>query len=197
MVYEFLNLLLCVCAVAKVSFSIDIEECGVTANGHSSTVLLFNGTKVAEVNPLHSFTNILSWFGNIIAIGRCHLFQFFQRTDLFLNFFAVANYIFKHIAHCDAKLFFFVFDKVINTIQRDTTIVANDTATAVSVRQTSYDMSCTSGTHFWCIYIKYAVIVSFTMLFEEVFCLRIHFEAVFFNSGFRSTQATIREHSAF
>ena len=94
MVYEFLDLFLCVCAVAKVSFRIDIEECGVTTNGHSSTVLLFNSTKIAEVNPLHSFTNILSWFGNIIAIGCCHLFQFFQRANLILYFLTVANNIF-------------------------------------------------------------------------------------------------------
>ena len=197
MIYEFLNLFFCICTIAKVTFCVDVEECRVTANGHSSTILLFNSAKVAEVDPLHSFFNVFSWPRNIVTIRRSHFFQFLQGTNLLLDFFTVANYIFKHIAHCDAKLFFFVFDKVINTIQRDTAIVTDDTATAVSIRQTSYDVSCTSGTHFWCVHIKYTIVMSFTMFSEEVFCLRIHFEAVFFNSGFRCAQATIREHSAF
>ena len=58
-------------------------------------------------------------------------------------------------------------------------------------------MSCTCSTHFWSIYIKYAIIVSFAMFLEEVLCLRIHFESVFFDSGFCRTQTTIWEHSAF
>ena len=134
MIYEFLDLFFCICAVAKVAFSVDVEERRVTTDGHSSTILLFNSAKVAEVDPLHSFFNVFSWPRNVITIRRGHFFQFLQGTNLFLDFFTIANYIFKHIAHCNAELFFFVFDKVINTIQSDTAIVTDDTTTAVSIR---------------------------------------------------------------
>ena len=74
MIYEFLDLFFGVCAIAKVAFRVDVEECRVTADGHSSTVLLFNRAKVAEVNPLHSFFNVFSWPRNIVTIRRSHFF---------------------------------------------------------------------------------------------------------------------------
>jgi len=110
MIYEFLDLFFRVCAVAKVAFSVDIEECRVTADGHSGTILFFDSAKVAKVNPLHSFFHIFSWFGNIVTIGCSHFFQFFQGTNLFFDLFAVSDYVFKHITHSDIEFLVFLFD---------------------------------------------------------------------------------------
>src|SRR5699024_10124820 len=71
---EFLNLLLCECAVCKVTLSIDIEECGSTSKGHCRTVLLLDCSKVSEIQPLNRFLYIFSRSGNVKSVD---LSQFF------------------------------------------------------------------------------------------------------------------------
>ena len=52
------------------------------------TVLSFDSCKVSEVQPLNSFSCVLSRLGNVIAIGLCHNFHILQCSDLVSDLFS-------------------------------------------------------------------------------------------------------------
>jgi len=61
--YHVVNKLLCLFlsdhAILKVSFNIDIKECGDTSNTHCSTILGLNCCKISKVQPLECLMSIL------------------------------------------------------------------------------------------------------------------------------------------
>jgi len=88
MVYQLLSLFLGQDSFFDISFDVDIKESRYTANAHCSTVLSFDSCKVSEVQPLNSFSCVLSRLGNVIAIGLCHNFHILQCSDLVSDLFS-------------------------------------------------------------------------------------------------------------
>ncbi|MNC19320.1 hypothetical protein D3C75_672500 [compost metagenome] len=183
MVNQFLCLFFSQYAFSNITFYIDIKEGRYTAERHCSTVLLFDSSEVSEVYPLESFFSVVCWFGNIHAMHLCHLFQFAKCTNLFGNFFTKTdNVICQGIHFKVVKILFLFFDQEVNTVKCYAAVVADNTATAISIRKTRDDTGFTNGSHFGCICIKYALVMRFADVREHFNDVLRKFEAVCFGS---------------
>ncbi|MNM85886.1 hypothetical protein D3C81_980250 [compost metagenome] len=147
---------------------IDVEEGRYTSQGHSSTVLFLDCSQVAEVYPLESFLSIVSRLGNVESVSSSHFFQFAQSANLFGQFFTKTNDVFSEGIHFKLSQFLFLgFGQEINTVQSNTAIVADDAATAISVRKTRDNAGFTHSSHFRCICIKHALVMRFADIREH------------------------------
>ena len=184
MVNKLLSFFLCKSSVLKISFNINIKECGNTSDTHCSTVLSFDGCKISEVQPLESFSCIFGRFGDIISIRFSHNFHAFQSTDLISDLFTKLEVITSHtltVACCE--VFLFSFDQSVDSVQSHTSVVANDTSTSVSIRKTCKDLVVTCYFHLRCVDIKYTLVVSFKFIVvENIFNLVTYFISVSFTS---------------
>ena len=59
-------------ASRQITLDINIQEGRNAANGHGGTILFLNGSQIAEVYPLHSFTGIFGRCADIKAITLRH-----------------------------------------------------------------------------------------------------------------------------
>ena len=84
-----------------------------------------------------------------------------------------------------------VSDKSVNTVESNTTIVADDAAAAVCVRQASNDVGVTAFTHVLGVDIKNASVVSLATIGVEVNNLWVNLVAVGLASSHRHTNATV------
>src|SRR5574344_417651 len=96
MVDELLCLRLCEDALLHVALYIDVEESGYTSHRHGSSVLCFNGSQIAEVEPLHSLLGACGRLGNVAAVAGSHLFHALERLDLHGNLLAQADDLVAH-----------------------------------------------------------------------------------------------------
>ena len=69
---------------------------------------------------------------------------------------------------------FLGFDQTVNSIEGYTTIIADDTSTSVSIRQTGYYMGLSCQTHFRGISSEYRIIMSRHIRREDLFQFRVN-----------------------
>ena len=189
---KFLSLFFCQDALLHISFNININESRSTAKAHCSTVLILNSTQITEVQPLDSFLSVGSRLGNIESIPLSHSLQSLQSLYLFCEFFSQTDDFFCHGTASNCLLMFLVFDQLVNTIQCNSTIVTDDTATTVSIRQTGDDCIVSCRTHFRCVNIEYAFVMSLPVMLKDVADFRIYFIAISLASFFCHTDTTER-----
>ena len=198
MVNQFLCLYLCQCSIGKVSFNVDIKECGNTSNTHCGTILCLDGSKISEIQPLECFFCIFCRFGNIITIRSSHLFHAFQTFDLLCKLFTDTIIFAAHAAaFASGKIFLFLFDQGIDTIQCHTTVIADDTSTSVSIRKSGQNLIVTHTFHLWCIYFKYRITVCFVILGKNLMQFRIWLIAIHRAGLLCHTDTTIRHKCTF
>ena len=68
--------------------------------------------------------------------------------------------------------------KVVNTIKGNTSVVADDTSAAISIRKTCNDMCGTASSHFSIVCIEAACIMCFPVCGEKFADFRVYFVAV-------------------
>ncbi len=144
MVNHFLCVLFGDFACFQVTFDVGIQEGGYTTEGHCCAVLRFNRCQVTEVSPLDSFLSVGRRTGDIATVFRCHLFDLTQRTVLFGDLFTQTDSRFQvnaifQIGLQRQELCVFVFQQVVDTVQRNATVVTDDTTTAICIWQTGQD----------------------------------------------------------
>ena len=188
----FLCLFLGQSTVVQVTLNVDVQECGSTAQAHCCAVLVLNRTQVCEVSPLDCFLSGGSRNRDVIAILLCHVLQSLQSLDLFCQFFTQTDLLFGHGAGSDSLLIVLVLDQTVYTVQSNTAVVTDDTATAVSIRQTGDDRIVTSSTHFRCVNIEYAFVMCLSVVCEDIADLRVYFIAVSLASLFSHTDTAER-----
>ena len=193
---ELLSLLLGEDASLEVSFEIDIEECGCTSEGHSSTVLILYSAKVAEVKCLNSFLSCCSRLGDIAAVDLSHLLEVFKSSDLLSDLFSCTDLFLSHRAGVESLLLLLVFDKSVNAVQSNTSVVADDSSSSVSIGKTGKDMSSSCLSHFRGVNIEYACVVGLSVFGEDVLDLRINGVAVVGASLLSHSQAAVRHKSS-
>ena len=193
-VHQLLQILFRKGALFEVTLCVNIQEGRGTAQAHSGAVLLLNCGQVAEVQPLDRFLGVGSGLGDIVAVGRCHLLQILQRTDLLGELLAVTDHIGIHSGAGTDLLLLLVLDQTVHAVQSHTAVVTDDTAAAVGIRQTGDDVAGTAGTHLGGVCVKHAGVVSLAVGGEELLHLRIDGISVVGAGLLCHTDTAVRHH---
>ena len=128
-------------ASGEVALEVAIEEGGQAADGHCGAILGLNGSQVAKVGPLHCLVSGLSRLGDVEAVGLSHLLELLQGLDLLGVLLAEACPVLREASICDGIAGSLLFlNQVVHTVQCDTAVVADDAASAVSIRQAGDDV---------------------------------------------------------
>ena len=202
MVNHFLRFLFGDLASFQVTFDVHIQEGGGTTEGHCSTVLRLNSSQVAEVSPLDSFLSVGSRTRDVVAVFRSHFFHLTQSAVLFSDFFAQTDSLFQvyavfQISLQRCELCKFVFHQVVDTVQRNATVVTDDTTTAISIWQTGQNTGFTATQDVRSVNVEHALVVSFTVFSEDFFDHRVQFAVVRFAGTFDHFDTTERDKSTF
>ena len=135
---DFLGLGLSQRTLTQIALEVNVPEGGQPTRGHGRAVLLFNGGKIGEVGPLNCLACVAGWRRDVVAVTGCHLFQFLQRADLLREFLTQPNHFFSRMTVVQfALLSLLVSDEKVQPIERNTSIVADDSTAAVGVRKSS------------------------------------------------------------
>ena len=138
---------------------------------------------------------VTSRAGDVKAVVGCHLLELLQSLDLLRVLLAVACPVLGEGLICVAILILLLLlNQVVNTVQCNTTVVANDAATAVCVRKTGDDVGGTRCADTRSVDIEDCVVVSLAVLGEDLLDLGVDFLAGFLNSGLDHTPAAVWHH---
>ncbi|CCZ35846.1 uncharacterized protein BN747_01032 [Firmicutes bacterium CAG:646] len=194
---KLLNLFLCKGSVLQVTLCINIQESRSTSQRHRCSVLLLDCCQISKIQPLNRFLYVRCRFGNIKSVNLSQLFQFFQSLDLLRQLFSLTGYIRIHNNSCAVFLLLLVLDQTIHSVQRYSSVIADDTSATISIRQTSDDMTGTAGSHLRCICVKHTFIVSLSMFCKEFHNLRIYMISVIFAGFHCHTDTAVRLQGTF
>ena len=140
MVDKFLSLFLCKDSLLHITLEVDVKESGCTSERHSSTVLVLNSTEIAEVNSLNCFLSCSSRLGNIAAIDLSHFLEVFKSTNLVSDLLTGTDLFLSHRTCVKVLLSLLILDKEVNAVEGNTSVVTDNTASAVSVRKSCKDL---------------------------------------------------------
>ena len=168
MVDQFLCFFLCQNACFQVSLDIDIQECGYTTNTHCCSVLSLDCCQISEVQPLCCFFCVFRRYGNIESVRCSHFFHFVQSFHLICKFFTKTEISsFHSMSFVTFHIVVFFLQQEIDTVQSYTTVIAYDTSTTVSIRQTGNDFIVTGNFHLVSIDIEYTLVMCFMIFCED------------------------------
>ena len=166
---EMVDQLLCLClcdrSVLQISLNINIEERRYTADAHRCPVLCLDRSEISKVQPLHCLMCIFRRLGNIIAVNRSHFLHLSKRTDLLCDLFPQADHFVCHrpvTTVCQIVLL--LRNQIIDSVQCHSAVVADDTASSVSIRKAGNDLIVTRLLHLRRIHIKDCLIVCLMVL---------------------------------
>ena len=195
-VNNFLSLNLSNSAKLEISLKVDVKEgCG-TSERHSSTILILNSTEITEVNSLNSFLSSYSRLWNVAAIDLSHLLEVFKSSDLLGDLFSCTNLFLSHRTCIESLLSLLIFDKSVNTVQSNTSVVTDDSTSSVSIGKTCKDMSTSCSTHFRSINIKYACVMCLSVFGEDMLDFGVNCVAVVGASLFSHSQTAVGHKSS-
>ena len=185
MVNQFLCVLFGDFACFQVTLKVHVEEGRHTTEGHCCAVLGFHCSQVAEVSPLYRFLRIFCRSRNVAAVFSRHLFDLAQSTVLLGDFFTQTdsrfqiNAVFQFVLQ-GQELGIFVFHQEVDAVQRNATVVTDDTATAICIRQTGQNTGFTAVQDVFGVNIKHALVVRFTVFSEDFLQHRVQLAVIRF-----------------
>ena len=118
--------------------------------------------------------------------------DFFAQTDSLFQVYAVFQISLQRGELCK-----FVFHQVVDTVQRNATVVTDDTTTAISIWQTGQNTGFTATQDVRSVNVEHALVVSFTVFSEDFFDHRVQFAVVRFAGTFDHFDTTERDKSTF
>src|SRR4030095_9099085 len=120
---------------------VDIKERRRPAEGHRGAVLLLDAGEISKVETLHGFLRGARGSGEVEAVVRGHLLQFFERANLLAQFLPVADDFVSRMERVERVLFFLLaFDQARDTVKRNATVVTDDSAASVGVGKSGEDV---------------------------------------------------------
>jgi len=170
---QFLGLGLGQDALIQVALDVDIQEGGDTANAHGSAVLGLDGSQIAKVQPLHSLLGVGSGQGDIIAVSSGHGLHIVQGADLQGDLFTQTDDVIGHGAvTAVGKVVLLFFDQVVNAVQGNAAVVANDAAAAIGIGQAGHNVAVACLFHLRGVGIKHSGVVGAGILGKDFVQLR-------------------------
>ena len=121
---------------AEIALDVDVEEGRDAADGHGRAVRLLDRAEIGEVGPLHGLARGLGGPRDVAAVALAHLRQVCQRAHLLGELLARAYDVLArpHLVDLGALLAL-DGEQAVGAVQRDTTVIADDAAAAIGVRQ--------------------------------------------------------------
>ena len=175
---ELLDLLLGEGTVLEVALSVDVDEGGGTADGHGGAVLLLDGSQVGEVHPLDGLLGVGSRAGDVEAVELTDHHELAAASESARRAPRDANVVLGHDGGGGSLLGLLVLDQVIDTVQGDATVVADDAAAAVAIGQTGDDVSGAASAHLGRVHVEDAGVVRLALVGVEVDDLGVDLIAV-------------------
>ena len=175
----------------QITLCIDVQEVGVTANGHGGTILLLNRSEVSHVEPLNCLLEVLSRTTKIQTINGAQLLKLFKGTYLLRELLTMADNLFRHGGRSTVLLSILVCNQTIHTIQCNATIIANNAATAICVGQARNNVTVTTSAHLRRIGIKYTSVMRLTIVGIDVYDLRVYVVTILLTSSNGHTNTTV------
>ena len=184
-------------AVFQITLDVDIQEGGSPAEGSCGTVVFLDTGKVSHIQILYRLLSIFSRCRNIHAVTGSHRLHLIQCANLLADLFPQTDEFFGHRAVQLAKIFLFLLLEVIDTVQRNTAVVADDTAAAVSIRQAGQETRMTGSANPFGISVKYTLIMGFTVFMELLFDIGVEGIAVLFEAGLCHPKTAVQVDNPF
>ena len=156
-------------ALVKVALDVDIEEGRDSADAHRRAVLGLDRGEVTEVEPLNGFLGVLRGLGNIIAVDLRHLLHALEGADLLGDLLSETDMLVAHVSAAAVEQILFLDEnQIIQTVERDAAVVADDPASAVGVGQSRDDVAVTRTLHLGGIGVKNRLIVRLVVIGENL-----------------------------
>ena len=193
MIDQLLCLFLSDGSIFQISLNINIKESGYTANTHSCSVLGLYSCQISKIQPLNCFFCSFCRFGNIVSIDFSHLLHLSKCLILSADLFSLTDHIIGHgsiSAVC--KVFRLLLHQKINSVQSHTAIITYNTASSISIRKSGKDVAVTCSFHFWCINVKNALVMSFSVIRKNMNNLGVNLIAVCLAGILRHSDAAER-----
>ena len=148
MVDEFLCFFFCELAFLDVLLDEDVEEGADTSDRHGCSVLVLDGSEVAEVYELHSLACVLCWASDIETVVGAHLHEALEGGNLLRCLFALLDALFCHLLDVETvEEALSLLYEVVYSIESDAAVVADDASASVCVWQTCDDVSMASSAY--------------------------------------------------
>ena len=136
MVDQLLGLALGQGAVVEVALDVDVQEGGDAADAHGRAVLGLDGGQVAEVEPLDGLLGVFGRLGDVVAVNFGHLLHPLEGADLPGDLLPQADDVVGHGAVAAVgKVVLLGLDQVVDAVEGDAAVIADDAAAAVGVGQ--------------------------------------------------------------
>ena len=197
LVDELLSLLLGEGTVLEVTLDVDVEEGADTSDGHGGTILILDGTQIAEVRPLDSLACVLCRTCHIETISGTHALELLECIDLVGNLLAAAYDFLGEFLDVDTLVeALLLLDEVGGSVECDTAVVADDASTSVSIGQTRDDVCVTSGLDVIVVGSKDTFVVRLAVLGVDGLGPGVQFIAVSLESRLHHADTTLGEDTA-
>lgn len=118
--------------------------------------------------------------------------DFFAQADGLFQIFAVFQFGLQRL-----ELGEFIFHQIVDTVQGNATVIADDAATAVSVGQTGQHARFTTAQDIGGVNIENALVMGFTVVGEDFLQARIQLAVICFAGAFHHFDAAERNDGAF
>ena len=192
MVDKLLRFLLRQSAFLEIPFDVDIQEGRDSSDGHGSAVLRLDGGEIAEIEPLESLSGVLGRLGDVKAIRLGHLLHRQKGADLLSDFLAAADDILGHRAVAGVgEVFLLLLDKIVDAVEGDATIVADDSSAAIGIGKAGDDMAVPGPTHLGGVDIEDTLVMGLVVFGEDLVEGRVGSIAVGGEALFRHLDAAI------
>ena len=98
----------------------------------------------------------------------CELLEHFKRSYLLGKLLALTNYLKGHRGYRSILLELLVLYKTVYAIESNSSVVTDNSSSAVCIGKTGYNVVGTALSHLGSVCVKNARVVSFSMLGEEI-----------------------------
>ena len=182
----------------QVALEVNIEEGGKAADGHGGAVLGFHGGEVCEIGPLHRFLGGGGGLGNVEPVFGGHGLELLEGLDLLSMFLAVAGPMLG-----ERLIDYLVFGGVlfrnqsVHTVERHPTIIADNAAPPIGVRQARHDVGGAGGADTRGVNIKDRIVMGLAIFGKDLLDAIAGFLARLTDGGFHHAPAAVWHHGAF
>ena len=150
--YKIINKLLrrrlCKCSVLKIALNVNIKEGAYPSERHRRSVLLLYSGEIREIRPLYRLSRVGGRTAYIVSVHCRHFLHITEKGYLLIKLLVKPYLLIKKILLRQSRLvLFLLLYKTVDSVKRHSSVIADYSAPAVSVRQSGNDMAVAGKAH--------------------------------------------------